>query len=60
MGRRALNWVLRMVVKVVGLNGPAVRGALRNEDDPDDFEPKVRLSSAVILSESFGRAAGFF
>lgn len=59
VGRRALNCVLRMVVKVVGLSGPAVRGALRNEDDPEDFEPKVRLSSAVILSESLGRAAGF-
>lgn len=56
MGRRALNCVLRMVAKVLGLSGPAVRGALRNEDD---FEPKVRLSSAVILRESLGRAAGF-
>lgn len=48
-----------MVARAVGLSGPAVRGALRNEDDPEDFEPKLRLSSAVILSDSLGRAAGF-
>jgi hypothetical protein len=45
-----------MVAKVLGLNGPAVRGALGN---PDDFDPNVRLSSDVIFRESLGRAAGF-
>lgn len=57
VGRRAFIWVFRMVARALGLKGPAVRGALRADDD---FEPNVRVSAAVILSESFGRAAGFF
>lgn len=45
-----------MVLRVFGLKGPAVRGALRAVDD---LEPNERVSAAVILSDSFGRPADF-